>query len=290
VPVKTNNFSWDFNINFSSNKNEVVKLNEGLNEILLETQFGYSSSSASMKLVPGFEYGALFGRSYKRYYGSKPEDPLRIDESAPIVIGANGFPVVETKQKYLGSSMPDFIASTLQTLRYKDFSLSALIDVRQGQMKYNQFANFMAAFGTSKITENRTETIVFEGVLADGTPNTKPVYLGQGVGPDGVDYGNGFYRNVYRGITEKFIEDASWVRLRSLSLSYNLPSSLVGPNKVIKGASFTVTGNNLWLSTDFTGFDPESSSFSSSSNTSEGFSGFTYPGTRSFLATVTLQF
>jgi TonB-linked SusC/RagA family outer membrane protein len=290
VPVKTNNFSWDFNINFSSNKNEVVKLNEGLNEILLETQFGYSSSSASMKLVPGFEYGALFGRSYKRYYGSKPEDPLRIDESAPIVIGANGFPVVETKQKYLGSSMPDFIASTLQTLRYKDFSLSALIDVRQGQMKYNQFANFMAAFGTSKITENRTETIVFEGVLADGTPNTKPVYLGQGVGPDGVDYGNGFYRNVYRGITEKFIEDASWVRLRSLSLSYNLPSNLVGPNKVIKGASFTVTGNNLWLSTDFTGFDPESSSFSSSSNTSEGFSGFTYPGTRSFLATVTLQF
>lgn len=290
MPVKTKDFSWDFNINFSSNKNEVVKLNEGLNEILLETQFGYSSSSASMKLVPGFEYGALFGRSYKRYYGSKPEDPLRIDKSAPIVIGANGFPVIETKQKYLGSSLPDFIASTLQTLRYKDFSLSALIDVRQGQMKYNQFANFMAAFGTSKITENRTETIVFEGVLADGTPNTKPVYLGQGKGPDGVDYGNGFYRNVYRGITENFIEDASWVRLRSLSLSYSLPSGLLNRTKLFKGATISLTGNNLWLSTDFTGFDPESSSFNAGSNTSEGFSGFTYPGTRSFLATVNLQF
>ena len=131
---------------------------------------------------------------------------------------------------------------------------------------------------------------MFDGVLADGTPNTKPVYLGQGVGPDGVDYGNGYYRNVYRGITENFIEDASWIRLRSLSLSYNLPSSILNRFSVLKGASISLTGNNLWLSTDYTGFDPEASSFSSGSNASEGFSGFTYPGTRSFLATLNLQF
>ena len=186
--------------------------------------------------------------------------------------------------------MPDFIASTLQTLRYKDFSLSVLVDVRQGQMKYNQFANFMAAFGTAKFTENRTETIVFDGVLANGTPNTKPVYLGQAIGPDGVNYGNGYYRNVYRGVTENFIEDASWVRLRSLSLSYSLPAGLLNRTKSIKGASISLTGNNLWLSTKFTGFDPESSSFSSGSNSSEGFSGFTYPGIKSYMATLNLQF
>ena len=243
-----------------------------------------------MKLIPGYEYGALFGRTYKRYYGSKPEDPLRIDYDQPLLIGANGFPIIDTRQKYLGSTQPDYIASTLQTLRYRNFSLSALLDVRQGQMKYNQFANFMAAFGTSKLTENRTETIVFEGVLADGTPNTKPVYLGQAVGPDGVNYGNGYYRNVYRGITENFIEDASWVRLRSVSLSYSLPSSILNRTGFIKGATVSVVGNNLWLSTDYSGFDPESSSFTASSNASEGFSGFTYPGVRSFLATINLQF
>ncbi|HYK55894.1 MAG TPA: hypothetical protein VEV15_05405, partial [Flavisolibacter sp.] len=87
-----------------------------------------------------------------------------------------------------------------------------------------------------------------------------------------------------------FVEDASWVRLRSLSLSYSLPSGLLNRTKLFKGATISLTGNNLWLSTDFTGFDPESSSFSSGSNTSEGFSGFTYPGTRSFLATINLQF
>jgi len=289
-PVRNRDFSWDFNVNFSSNKNKVVKLNEGLTEILTATQFGYLSSGANLKLIPGYEYGSLFGRTYKRYYGSKPEDPLRIDYDQPLLIGANGFPVIDTRQRYLGSTQPDYIISTLQTIRFKQFSLSALLDARQGQMKYNQFANFMAAFGTSKITENRTETIVFDGVLADGTPNTKPVYLGQAKGPDGVDYGNGFYRNVYRGVTENFVEDASWVRLRSLSLSYSLPSSLLSRTKLFTDASISLTGNNLWLSTKYTGFDPESSSFSSGSNASEGFSGFTYPGVRSFLATINLKF
>lgn len=290
IPVRTNDFSWDFNINFSSNKNKVVKLNEGLNEILLSTQFGYLSSGANLKLIPGFEYGALFGRTYKRYYGTKSEDPIRIDYDQPLLIGANGFPVIDTRQKYLGSTQPDYIASTLQTFRYKGFSLNVLVDTRRGQMKYNQFANFMAAFGVSKMTENRTETIVFDGVLADGTPNTKPVYLGQGEGPDNVDYGNGYYRNVYRGITENFVEDASWVRLRSLTLSYSLPGKWLTRTRALKGATISLTGNNLWLSTDYTGFDPESSSFNASDNASEGFSGFTYPGVRSFMATVNLQF
>lgn len=290
MPVRSQDFSWDFNINFSTNKSEVVKLNQGLTEILTATHFGYLTSNANMKLIPGYEYGALFGRTYRRYYGTKPEDPIRIDEDQPLLIGANGFPIIDTKQKYLGSTQPDFILSTLQTVRFKQFSLSVLFDTRQGQMKYNQFANFMSAFGTSKYTENRTETIVFEGVLADGTPNTKPVYLGMGKGPDGVNYGNGFYRNVHRGVTENFVEDASWVRLRSLSLSYQLSPTILSRLKVIKGAGISLTGNNLWLSTDYTGFDPESSSFTAGSNASEAFSGFTYPGVRSFLATLSLQF
>jgi hypothetical protein len=65
--------------------------------------------------------------------------------------------------------------------------------------------------------------MVFDGVLADGSKNTKAVWLGQGVGPDGVDYGAGYYRNRYRGISENFVEDASWVRLRTATLSYTLP-------------------------------------------------------------------
>lgn len=290
IPVKTRDFTWDMRYNFSTNKSRVIKLNEGLSEIILGSQFGYSSSTVTSKLVPGQAYGALYGRSYSRYYGGKPDDGITIAKDQPLLIGANGFPVISTKQRYLGSSLPKWIFNTTQTFTYKQFSLSALLDVREGQYRYNQFANFMAAFGTAKFTENRTETIVFPGVLADGSPNTKPVYLGLGKGPDGNDYGQGYYRNYYRGSSELFIEDASWIRLRSLSLSYTVPANILTKTKAITAASVSVTGNNLWLKTDFTGFDPESSSDPAGSNTSDAFSGFTYPGIRSFMISLNLQF
>ncbi|MDB5248131.1 MAG: TonB-dependent receptor plug [Segetibacter sp.] len=294
VPVKTRDFNWNFNINFSSNRNEVVALNEGLTEINLGIlSSGYLSSGPNFKLIPGYAYGALFGIAYRRYYGNKVEDPSQIDHNQPLLIGADGFPIREIdpkKLKFLGNTQPKYLASTLQTVSYKQFSLSGLLDIRQGQMKYNQLANFMAAFGTAKFTENRTETTVFEGVLADGTPNTKRVYLGQARGPDGVDYGQGYYRNIYRGVTENFVEDASWIRLRSLTLSYTLPSKWLKSTKVFNAASISLTGNNLWLSTNYSGFDPESSSFNAGSNVAEAYSGFTYPGVRSFLATVNIQF
>ena len=112
--------------------------------------------------------------------------------------------------------------------------------------------------------------------------------MGQQLGPDGVNYGAGYYRNVHRTVSENFIEDASWVRLRSVSLGYSLPNKLL-QRSFVKNASLTVTGNNLWLSTDYTGFDPESSSTPSGSNV-DGFNGFSYPAVRSFLLTLNVGF
>lgn len=294
TPVRTKDFAWDFRINFSTNKNKVIELNQGLNEIVISTQSGYLSSSVTSKLVPGRAYGSLFGRNYLRYYANSAEDDkVTLRKDLPVVIGANGFPVLESAsiQRYVGGTLPKWIGSTLQTFRYKQLALSVLVDVRQGQYKYNQLSNFLSAFGESRITENRDQTTVFKGVLANGTPNTKPVYLGQGISPvDGADYGVGFYRNYYRGASENFVENASWVRLRSVSLSYALPASWLSNTKVISGASVSFTGNNLWLSTKYTGFDPETSSTSAGSNASDSFSGFTYPATKSYLFSVNLQF
>jgi hypothetical protein len=93
---------------------------------------------------------------------------------------------------------------------------------------------------------------------------------------------------VHRTVTENFVEDASWVRLRNLSLSYDFPSRLFR-NKVIQGATLTFTGNNLLLFTDYSGYDPETSSFSAGSNV-DAFTGFTYPAVRSYLFSVNLNF
>ncbi|TPE46079.1 SusC/RagA family TonB-linked outer membrane protein [Pontibacter mangrovi] len=291
APIKSNNFTWDAKLVFSANRNKILKIPEELDEIVYASQFGYVGSTVSMRLVEGEPYGNIYGSHFQRYYGpGEEEDPLFIDESRPIVIGEDGFPVRAplTSQKILGNSQPDWIGGFTNTFTYKNLSLTALLDARIGLEKYNQMDNFFAAFGIAEYTENRNDTKVFEGVLEDGTPNTKEVWLGQGIGPDGVDYGNGYYRNYYRGVSENFVEDASWVRLRSLSLNYSLPEKWF-ESIFIRNASLGFTGNNLWLHTDYKGFDPETS-FSPSGSNVDGFSGFTYPAVRSYLFTLNVGF
>lgn len=288
TPIRQGKLTWDVNLNFSANRNKILSIREGLTEINYASQFGYSSSTVTMKLVPGYAYGNLYGRSYERYYANPGEETVELDRSRPIVIGANGFPVINTTQKLIGNSQPKWIGGMTNTLKYGNLALTALVDARVGQDRYNQLSNFFSAFGIAKYTEDRNDTKVFEGVLADGAPNTKAVWLGQGVGPDGVNYGNGFYRNVHRGVTENFIEDGSWVRLRSVGLSYNLPTAFL-KKTFVKNASLSVTGNNLALWTKFTGYDPETSSTNSGSNV-DGFTGFTYPAVRSFLFTINAGF
>jgi TonB-linked SusC/RagA family outer membrane protein len=292
TPVSTKNFSWDVKVNFSTNKNKVLSIREGLTEIPVNTHFGYSGSTATQKYIPGYPMGAIFGSHYSRYYGSDKDEGIEIDHSRPLLIAQTGnlrgFPVYNATQKYLGNALPKWIGSITNSFRYKQFNLSFMFDVRQGAKKYNQFANFLAAFGIAEITENRNTVKTFDGVYADGTPNTMPVYLGQAL-YEGRDYTEGFYRNIYRRVTENFVEDAGWVRLRNVSLSYSLPSSLLSRTGFITDLTITLTGNNLWLSTKYTGYDPESSSFSSGSNTI-AFSGFSYPAVRSYLATLNVSF
>jgi TonB-linked SusC/RagA family outer membrane protein len=290
TPIKSKDFRWDATLNFSANKNKVISLKPGLTEITYGAGTGgYINSPVTFKIIPGEAYGNIYGSYYLRYYGTDAEDPTRTDESSPLLIGSNGFPISSlTKQKLLGNSQPDWIGGLTNTFRYKSFSLSTLIDARWGFERFNRLENFNAAFGIADYTSDRRTFKVFPGVLADGTPNTKSVWLGQGVGPDGVDYGQGYYRNYYRVLSEPFVQDASWIRLRSASLSYSLPSKWL-PAKAIRSASVSVTGNNLFLHTNYYGLDPESVSADSGSIV-DGSSGMTYPAARSFLFTLNVGF
>ncbi len=291
-PVRSRNFNWDVNVNFSRNRNKVISLREGLTEIVMGSHFGYVGSTVTMKYVPGSAVGNLYGSSLLRYYGDKTDDKNTLDKDLPLQIAATGtnagFPIYDPTQRILGNSQPKWIGGISNSFTYKNFNLSFLFDTQQGQFRYNQLENFMAAFGIADYTENRNETIVFNGVLPDGQPNTQQVWLGQAVGPDGRNYGAGYYRNIYRRASENFVHDASWVRLRNLSFTYNFSRSLL-EKTFVQGASISLTGNNLWLITNYNGFDPETSSFNAGSNM-DGFSGFTYPATRSYIMTLNLNF
>jgi hypothetical protein len=288
TPVKTQNFNWDMTINYSANRNKILSIYPGLTEIVVGSQYGYSNSSVTMKYVPGLSAGDIFGTPLTRYEDTK--SIYYSDKNQPLLIGSDGFPVLtpSSVQRVLGNAYPKWLGSIGNTFSYKGWSLYMLWDARQGLKKYDQFSNFMAAFGISKITENRDQTIVFDGVHEDGSKNVTPVYLGQGKGPDGHDYGNGYYRLVYRGISENFIEDASWVRLRSATLSYTFPHTALG-NSIVKNLTLGVTGNNLLLFTKYKGFDPESSS-TPAGNNANGFAGFTYPALRSVIFSLNVGF
>ncbi|MGI8952435.1 MAG: SusC/RagA family TonB-linked outer membrane protein [Chitinophagaceae bacterium] len=288
TPVKSKNFNWDVTVNFSSNKNKILSIYPGLQEIVIGSQYGYSNSSVTMKYVPGQSVGDIYGTPWIRYGDDK--NPMYPDKNLPLLIGDNGFPMLTptSDQKILGNSYPKWMGSIGNSFTYKNWSVYFLWDTRQGLEKYDQFYNFMSSFGETPLTLNRDQTVVFNGVLADGTQNTKAVWLGQGVGPDGVDYGAGYYRNVFRGISENFVEDASWIRLRTATLSYSLPQKLFD-HSFIKNINLAFTGNNLLLFTKYRGFDPESSSTPSGSNVN-GFAGFTYPALRSYIFTLNAGF
>lgn len=286
-PIRTDDFSWNISLNAAYNKNEVISIREGIEEIALGSQFGYVGSTVYSILTEGEAYGNIYGSSYQRY--GADEDETHLQEDLPIVIGADGFPVRNGNLLILGNATPRWIGGIRNDFAYKGLDLSFLIDFRTGVDQYNQYDMFFSAFGISEQTLDRNTTRVFEGVLADGTPNTQEVWLGQGVGPDGRDYGAGFYRNRHRTVSENFVQDASFIKLRNITLGYNFSENALRTIGFINSARISVAANNIILYTPWDGFDPESFSAGAGGN-AVGFSGLGYPGVQSLFFTVNLGF
>jgi TonB-linked SusC/RagA family outer membrane protein len=280
TPVLTNDFSWDIALNWSRQRGSIVSINEGINEIVYLSGLDYIISKAvrpgSDPTNPNPSVGDLYGYDFVR------------NANGQVIIQSDGFPTVDfSKQVKVGNALPDWQAGLTNTFSWNGLSLSFLLEWRQGGQvmdlaEPNRFRN-----GISAWTEPRYRNIVFNGVDAQGNPNTTPV-LWQGAA---VNTTNLLYRNFNRTINayQFNLQDASWFRLRNVSLSYTLPKSLFGEGSFINGVRFTLTGNNLWLSTPFRGFDPDGLANGSGANT-PGFVGRNTPLTRSYAFGVSLTF
>ena len=147
---------------------------------------------------------------------------------------------------------PDFTLGTVNTFRYKNWSLNFLWDLKVGGDIYNGTDQLLTGIGKSERTANRDVPLIVNGVLSDGLQNTaNPTVNTLVIVPQ---YLSTYYTTMP---DEEFIQkDVNWLRLRDITLSYSLPESALKRLKGMRGLSFFVTGNDLVLITNYYGADP----------------------------------
>lgn len=199
TPVKTKDWTWNVNLNWGMNRTKCVSLDKDIKRLTLGTL-----RSGSVVINEGGHYGDIVGNSYKR------------NDEGKIIVGDNGMPLSESG-KVIGNMMPKWTGSIANTVRWKDLTFSALIDVRYGGDFISNTDNYACQTGTSAKTlfgRENGEKIVVDGVTESGKPNT--------VGVSAEDYWSTIAGPT--GIIEEFLHKGTYVKMRELSLGYNLPS------------------------------------------------------------------
>ena len=279
TPVQIKNFSWNINVNWTRNRNKVEELTSGVDVIVLGTFQGGVSINAAL----GEPYGIIRGNDYV-YTNDGKGQPQR-------TVGANGrYLLTVESNKNIGNSNPDWIGGVNNTLKYKDFSLSWLIDVRQGGQLFSLDLYYGLATGLYPETAGLNDLgkpsrdpvasgggIIYQGVKLDGSPNNIRV--------SNTNYGSyGYARNPAAG----FIYDASYVKLREVILAYSLPKTLVGRLNPFKGIELSLIGRNLWIiHKNLPYADPEENI---SSGNLQGYQSGAYPAVRTVAFNVKFRF
>ncbi|MCB0533419.1 MAG: SusC/RagA family TonB-linked outer membrane protein [Lewinellaceae bacterium] len=261
-PVSITNFKWSIYGNFSRNENTVTQLAEGVDEINIETAF---SSIGSFAIV-GQPYGAFYATRWER------------TADGQLMIQANGLPLRAATRGNVGNPYPDWTAGIRNVFEVYGVTINGLLDIRHGGSLWNGTDARLNRFGTTLASGDRDRTYVIEGVkISDGTPNDIAISANQ--------YFSNFVGDGTAAV-EQHIQDGGWIRLRELTLGYNIP---IPNNKYVKGINLYVTGRNLWLSTDYIGVDPETSLNGAGSNIG-GFDYFNMPNTKSYIVGLNLSF
>ena len=255
VPVKKKDLKWELILNWSLNRNKVISLYEDVTML----QLGRFQGGVTINARVGEPYGVICGTDYTYYNGEK------------IINAANGRYVLNTRSdNVIGNVNPDWRAGLNSILTYKNWALGFLIDCQMGGDIWSLDMSYGLATGlypetaiTNDLGNPVRDPIVWldpddhdkgydpssggfinqgvnvtydaNGNVATVTPNTTRIAAS--------NYGSfGYLRNPNKA----FVYDATYVKLRNLSLSYSLPSSVL-KKCFITGVTFTAVANNLWI-------------------------------------------
>ena len=278
--IRNDKVTWELIYNFSKNEGEVVKLPEDVNSMYF---YGDGAPEVFLDLKEGDKMGTLYGYSWEYKDGQR-------------FIDTDGYPNLEydsdgdgnDNYSIVGNAMPDFNMSVGSNFRWNNFSFNFLVEWQEGGDKYSWARRTMIRNGTSAVTELRNiDDYVLEGVMED--PANPGQYI-QNTIPTAYGLDESYYRswNKFTGAAEVYLQDASFVKLRNISVSYDIAGHFLDRVGI---RNFTVSAgvSNILLWTEYDGFDPEGSAFSAGSNI-YGFAGRSLPLTENYSFGVTIGF
>lgn len=279
VPVKTPDFSWTISANFTRNRNLVKELYGEGDQQVKNVPIQAFQGGVSVNAGVGYPYGIIRGTNFIFTDGQRTVNP------------AGYYRATASSAEVIGDPNPDWLGGLNNLIKYKNVSLSFLIDVRHGGdiFSLDQFYGdgsglYEETVGTNNLG-NPTRSLLSEGggvilpgVKDDGSPNDIRAANHNGSGATAYGYvansGAGMPRAYY-------VYDGSFVKLRELALTYSLPSSILSKLKAFKAVDVSAVGRNLWIiDKNMKYSDPEESL--SSGNANGGYQSGAYPAVRTY--------
>ncbi|HEY9488609.1 MAG TPA: SusC/RagA family TonB-linked outer membrane protein [Chryseosolibacter sp.] len=270
--------TWDVSLNFAKNNNKVVSLIEGNEELLIEEP---RSRNVFIKHIIGHPFGVITGRVQKL---SPDGRPVFLEDGSPVQ--ADEFAII-------GNGVPDFTGGLNNSFTFKNFNLSFLIDFKYGGDIFSGTNNRLTQSGFTKMSlqgREGEEPLHVSGVIETGVDaNDQPVY-------EDFDYtltpqeASDYWDDVggeTNARADLFVYDASFIKLRQVTLGYSFPSALLNKTP-FRNVRLSLVGRNLAiLHKNTPNVDPESAY---SSGNGQGLEYFGFPATRSYGFDLKMQF
>jgi TonB-linked SusC/RagA family outer membrane protein len=273
--VRKGDFKWAIDVNWNMNRNKVTDL-QGTESLFLA---GFEGSSS--RAVLNQPVGVLWGGKWAR------------DESGKLILDANGFPTAADKEGVIGDPNPNWRGGVVNTFSWKNLSLSFVVETMQGGQMWSGTRGVLYNFGTHADVGNEqtapTNIKDYTGKVIPAGTKFRGNIQDFGAGP--VALTQPWYTSLGGGfgpVSEQFVYDASWTRLRELTIAYTLRSEGFRKLTKLQSVEFSATGRNLMVWTPFVGIDPETNLTGASNG--RGLEYFNNPSTRSYLFTLRINY
>jgi TonB-linked SusC/RagA family outer membrane protein len=299
VPLQRQNFGWDVGIQYARNNSCVRRLGvPGRPEVESILLNGFSGGlgvevAAPLRDEDGnittcYPFNVFVTDDFIRFgSGATSDEGVDIDAAFPgtpagtLFIGPDGFPQYDGQLRVTGDPNPDWTGSVRNTFTlFNNLRVSALFDISMGNEMLNGTRGALYSYGTSKINEH------WHGAGHDTIfPGAGPG-AGTTVNLNWATWGENGLGNSFTGPSAQFIEDASYVKLRDISITYTLDQPWLR-QVGISTADLSLAGRNLKTWTDYSGLDPESNL--TGQTLGRGIDYFNNPRSRSFVFGVQLH-